>query len=68
MEFEATRWCAEADGGSQTLDVVCVDTDEGGIQMTADQFKALFGVELEPNKSKAYRLLKGAAIEEIVED
>ena len=50
----ATRFYAENDGGSSSLDAVAVSTERGGFHMGYEEFLELFGLEIAKGKEIAF--------------
>ena len=52
----ATRFYAENDDGSSSLDEVAVSTEHGGFHMGYDEFRELFGLEIAKGKEIAFEV------------
>lgn len=68
MEFEVTRWTQEIEGGAQSMDIVCIETDYGDVTMPTEMFRLLFDVEIQPNTSRVLALVVKAKVSQVSED
>lgn len=65
MRVEATRFVAEATGGSQSADFVTIGAWDNfaedtvtSFQITTETAKEMFGVDLKPGRSRIYSVPK----------
>lgn len=55
-QARAQRYYAENKEGSSWMDVVCVETDEGGFEMSYDAFRNFFDLEIPKGREIAFEV------------
>jgi hypothetical protein len=49
-QARVTRYCAYAEGGSSSIDMVVIETEEGSSEMAYSNFENLFGIRVGSGK------------------